>query len=69
MVLALFVAAPQPNCANPPSVQAVTGDGFSVELLDGTKITGKANFEQIGVETAFGVLKVPVADLVGLSQV
>lgn len=49
------------------SVQPGAADGISVELLDGTKITGKANLEQLGVDTAFGVLKVPIAELVGFT--
>jgi len=42
-------------------------DGISVELLDGTKVTGKPKLDQIGVNTAFGALKIPIADLVGFT--
>ena len=53
--------------AQPSSAQSGAADGISVELLDGTRITGKANVEQIAVETASGTFKVPLADLVGFT--
>jgi len=41
-------------------------DGIGVELLDGTRITGKLKLDQIAFDTAYGTLKFPIADLVGL---
>lgn len=39
---------------------------ISLHLMDGTVITGRPSVRQIRVETKFGTLNVPIAELVGL---
>ena len=53
--------------AQPSSAQSGAADGMCVELLDGTRITGVANVEQLAVETASGIVKVSVANLVSFT--